>query len=91
MQRVEEILTAWGEAYWYLADVLIAREKILYKSLASAPGGWTGWRDFRVERKEPESGVIASFILRPADGGRVLRHRPGQYLTFWLRFPVIIP
>jgi len=83
----EEILAAWAEAYWYLAEVLIAREKIIYTSLAAAPGGWTGWRDFQVERKERESDVITSFILRPADGGPVLRHRPGQYLTFWLEIP----
>src|SRR5690349_19430055 len=83
----DQILAAWGEAYWYLAEVLIARERLIYTSLASAPGGWTGWRDFRLERKERESEVIASFVLHPADGGPVLRHRPGQYLTFWLEIP----
>jgi nitric oxide dioxygenase len=83
----EEILAAWGEAYWYLAEVLIARERVIYSSVAAAPGGWTGWREFRVERKERESDVITSFMLRPADGGPVMRHRPGQYLTFWLEIP----
>jgi nitric oxide dioxygenase len=83
----DEILAAWGEAYWYLAEVLIAREKTIYTSLATAPGGWTGWRDFRVEGKARESDIITSFLLRPADGGEVLRHRPGQYLTFWLDVP----
>lgn len=83
----EEILAAWGEAYWYLAEVLIARERVIYGSLAAAPGGWTGWRDFLVAEKRRESEVITSFILRPADGGPVLRHRPGQYLTFWLDIP----
>ncbi|KAA2212992.1 NO-inducible flavohemoprotein [Teichococcus oryzae] len=83
----EEILAAWGEAYWYLANVLIAREKTIYSGLASAPGGWTGWRDFRVEGKQRESDIITSFLLRPTDGAPVLRHRPGQYLTFWLDIP----
>ena len=83
----EDILAAWGEAYWYLAEVLIARERAIYGNLAAAPGGWTGWRDFRVEAKQRESDVITSFILRPADDGPVLRHRPGQYLTFWLDIP----
>src|SRR5919202_1881313 len=83
----EEILAAWGEAYWHLAEVLIARERLIYRGLAEAPGGWTGWREFRVARKERESEVIASFLLRPADGGPVLRHRPGQYLTFWVDVP----
>lgn len=79
-----EILDAWGEAYWFLADLLIAREAITYSRLAAAPGGWNGWRDFVIESTRPESEVIRSFVLVPADGGRVMRHRPGQYLTFVL-------
>jgi len=27
----DEILVAWGEAYWFLADILIARERELYR------------------------------------------------------------
>jgi nitric oxide dioxygenase len=83
----DEILAAWGEAYWYLAEVLIARERLIYQGLAAAPGGWTGWRDFTVAEKRCESEVITSFVLRPTDGGPVLRHRPGQYLTFWIDIP----
>ena len=26
----DEIVTAWKEAYWFLADILIEREKALY-------------------------------------------------------------
>ena len=83
----DEILTAWGEAYWLLADVLIARERSIYGGLAAADGGWNGWRNFTVEETRPESEIIRSFILVPADGGPVLRHRPGQYLTFALDVP----
>src|SRR5687768_3959580 len=83
----DDIMTAWGEAYWLLADVLIAREAGLYRELAAAPGGWNGWRDFIVESTDPESEIIRSFVLVPADGGPVLRHRPGQYLTFALEVP----
>ena len=81
------IMAAWGEAYWFLADVLIGREAQLYEEHATAPGGWTGWRDFVVAETTWESEVITSFTLAPADGGPVLRHRPGQYLTFWLEIP----
>src|SRR3954451_4253145 len=42
----DEILAAWGEAYWFLAHVLIGRERAIYQSLAAAPGGWNGWRPF---------------------------------------------
>jgi len=82
-----EILDAWGEAYWFLADVLIGRERQIYDEHAAAPGGWSGWRDFTVLEKTEESEIITSFTLVPADGGTVLRHRPGQYLTFWLEVP----
>lgn len=83
----EEVLAAWGEAYWHLAHILIGREASLYRSLAEAEGGWTGWRDFEVAEIRRESAVVASFVLRPVDGGPVLRHRPGQYLTLWLDVP----
>jgi len=83
----DDILTAWGEAYWLLADVLIAREAHIYRELAAGEGGWNGWRDFTVEETRPESEIIRSFVLVPADGGPVLRHHPGQYLTFALDVP----
>lgn len=79
----EEILNAWGEAYWFLANILITREAAIYDDLAVAKGGWKGWRAFEVAEIKPESSVITSFVLRPVDGGPVLRHQPGQYLTFW--------
>ena len=82
-----DVLTAWGEAYWFLADILIGREKEIYRDAAAAPGGWAGWREFVIAGKQRESEVITSFLLKPADGGPILRHRPGQYLTFWLNIP----
>ena len=83
----DEIMAAWGDAYALLADVLIAREKTIYEEHAAAPGGWTDWREFTVESTRPESDIVRSFRLRPADGGPVMRHRPGQYLTFALELP----
>ncbi len=83
----EEIVAAWGEAYWFLADLLMAREASAYARLAGAPGGWNGWRDFTVESTRQESEVIRSFVLVPQDKRGVIRHRPGQYLTFDLDVP----
>lgn len=83
----DEILAAWGEAYWFLANILIAREGHIYRDLAAADGGWNGWRDFIVDDVRRESAIITSFTLRPKDGGPVIRHKPGQYLTFWLEIP----
>ncbi|MCM2458171.1 NO-inducible flavohemoprotein [Rhizobium sp. CG4] len=78
------ILNAWGEAYWFLADILKAREVKLRDSIESQSGGWNGWRTFTIAEKLAESEIVTSFILRPTDGGKVIRHRPGQYLTFKL-------
>ena len=82
-----EIRAAWGEAYWFLAELLIGREAGIYREQASRPGGWNGWRDFVVESVTPESETIRSFVLVPADGGPVLRHEPGQYLGFLVTRP----
>ena len=83
----DDVMAAWGEAYWALANILMAREKVLYDDSAQMPGGWTGWRDFVVEDRKKESDVITSFLLRPADGGPVAAHLPGQYLTFLIERP----
>jgi nitric oxide dioxygenase len=81
-----DVLAAWGDAYWFLADILKGREAAIRDDLLSQVGGWTGWRRFVLAERRQESETITSFILRPQDGGRVLRHKPSQYLTF--RFDV---
>ncbi|WP_422062287.1 NO-inducible flavohemoprotein [Sphingopyxis sp.] len=81
-----DLLAAWGEAYWFLANILQAREARIRGGIEQTPGGWHGWRRFRVAQKIQESAVITSFILRPIDRGPVVPHKAGQYLT--LRLPV---
>lgn len=83
----DEILAAWGEAYWFLAHILIAREERIYTDQVETIGGWNGWRDFRIDQVIEESSVIRSFILHPVDGGPVMPHKPGQYLTFSFAIP----
>ncbi len=83
----DDILGAWGEAYWFLANILIGREKQIYHEIETAPGGWHGWREFRVTERREESDIITSFVLAPVDGKPVMPHQPGQYLTFWLDIP----
>lgn len=77
-----EILNAWGEAYWFLANTLIEREEEIYAGAEEQDGGWRGWRRFKVGAKDSETSEIASFTLYPVDGLPVLKHRPGQYLSF---------
>jgi nitric oxide dioxygenase len=81
----DDVLTAWGEAYWFLADILKARELKLRAEITAAEGGWSGWRRFVVTAKIRESSLITSFVLQAEDGRPVLHHKPGQYLTFRLK------
>lgn len=49
-------------------------------------GAWSGWREFRVTRREFEDGAHTqcSFYLEPVDGTPLPAFRPGQFLTFSL-------
>ncbi len=77
----DDVINAWGEAYGFLADIMIAREKQLYKENAEKSGGWDGFRAFKIDRKEKESSIITSFYLKPQDGGALPEYMPGQYIT----------
>lgn len=77
----DDIINAWGEAYGFLADILIGREAQIYKEQSDAPGGWEEFKSFRVIRKEKESDIITSFYLVPDDGGKLPSFKPGQYIT----------
>lgn len=83
----DEIIAAWAQAYGHLADILAGNERKLYERSAERPGGWTGWRDFIVREKQPESDVITSFVLEPADGRPVADFEPGQYTSVAVRLP----
>lgn len=77
----DDVINAWAEAYGFLADILIGREKQIYDENAKKTGGWEGFRKFKIERKVPESSVITSFYLIPVDGGQIPNYLPGQYIT----------
>jgi nitric oxide dioxygenase len=85
----DEVLAAWGEAYGFLAEVFIEREKQLYGEQLAAPGGWNGYRPFIVKRKQPESETVSSFYLHPADDGALPAFKPGQYITLKVKHPEV--
>ncbi|MCV9917023.1 FAD-binding oxidoreductase, partial [Burkholderia pseudomallei] len=58
-----------------------------YEQSSERLGGWTGWRSFVVREKRPESSVITSFILEPADGKPVANFEPGQYISVAVDVP----
>ncbi|WP_138419939.1 NO-inducible flavohemoprotein [Aquibacillus sediminis] len=77
----DDIIEAWGKAYGVIADVFIQVEDDMYKETEQKPGGWVGYRDFKVVKKEVESDVITSFYLKPVDDGKLPTYQPGQYIT----------
>ena len=83
----DDIMAAWEQAYSQLADILIGMESGLRQDTEQKPGGWNGWRDFVVRSKQPESDVITSFVLEPADGQPVMDFEPGQYISLALQVP----
>lgn len=76
----DEVINAWAEAYQELAQIFIDREERIYQQQEQA-FGWRGFREFVVASRETNSDNIVSFYLRPADGGNLPRHVPGQYIT----------
>ena len=80
----EEILHAWKEAYFFLADILIENTENMQTELESK-GGWIGFEKFKIDAKIPETSDIASFYLKRANGKPLLKFKAGQYLS--IRFP----
>lgn len=83
----DEVIGAIAEAYGFLAEVCINREAEIYRQQRETPGGWNGYRQFRVERKVPESEIVTSLYLKPADGGELPTFQAGQYLTVRIEHP----
>lgn len=82
-----EILTAWEAAYGQLAQIMIGHERAAEERQSRQPGGWSGFKPFRVERKVAESEVTASFYLVPTDGAKLPAFEPGQYLSVKIQPP----
>lgn len=85
----QPVLDAWKAAYQQLADIFIDFEQSLYDKAIQTPGGWNGWRQFRVARKIRESGEIISFYLAPTDGGALPPFQPGQFVSIRCYIPEI--
>lgn len=83
----EEVVNAWNEAYGFLAEIMIAREKQIYTEHVESPGGWEGFKSFKVIKKEKENDLITSFYLTPSDEIQLPDFQPGQYITIKVKTP----
>ncbi|MBN3812052.1 NO-inducible flavohemoprotein [Paraburkholderia sp. Ac-20347] len=72
----QQTLDAWAVAYEQLANIMIGAEAKLYEAAS-----WSGFRPFKVMRKQVESDEITSFYLAPADGASAGGFEPGQYVS----------
>ncbi|MFF5482349.1 globin domain-containing protein [Streptomyces sp. NPDC012935] len=77
-----EVAAAWDEVYWLMANALIAIEKRLYDER-----GGSEWRDWEVVGRVEETAEVATFRLRPADGGPAADFRAGQYVSVQVELP----
>ncbi|MEH7305135.1 NO-inducible flavohemoprotein [Neobacillus drentensis] len=80
----DEIIDAWSNAYNVIADVFISVEAELYDESENQQGGWSGFRNFIVDRKVVESEVITSFYLIPENNKGIAAFAPGQYISIKL-------
>ena len=73
----EEVLVTWGEAYWFLADVLMAREASIYSRLSAGPGD----RSYRISVKREARpgvppGIVSNWLHDQAGPVTVLKVAP---------------
>lgn len=80
-----EVAAAWDEVYWLMANALIAIESRLYAEQGVVDADM--WRPWEVVDRTEETPHVASFLLRPADGGPAPAFRAGQYVSVQVQLP----
>ena len=82
-----DVVGAWTDAYWYLAETLMVEEDRIIDNMMLQPNGWIGFKSF-VVRKRIESESIVSVYLTPEDNQLPLPlFQPGQYITLKITMP----
>ncbi|CAM5595122.1 Flavohemoprotein [Streptomyces antimycoticus] len=75
----EEVVAAWDEVYWLMANSLIETERRLYAEQGVLAGGT--WRQWEVIERTRETADVVTFRIRPADGRPAPAFRAGQYVS----------
>jgi len=84
----EGVLSAWGQAYGFLAAVFIQTEDGLRAKNARKRHGWVGWKEMKVARKVKETVDVTSFYFTNLDETEpVCSFMPGQYISLKLTMP----
>ena len=79
-----QLVVGTGIALWRRRGNVRAPANMNLVHANVSPGAWSGWRDFRVGRRDYEdrAHTQCSFYLEPVDGVPVPSFKAGQYLTF---------
>lgn len=72
-----EVVAAWDEVYWLMADALIKIEKGLYSQQAND----VMFAPFRLISKEPVAEGVVAFEFEPADDTPMTPSVAGQYIS----------
>jgi nitric oxide dioxygenase len=80
-----EVAAAWDEVYWLMANMLINKERGLYKAVHLTPE--TIWRTWRVAQRIQETDDVVTFVVERTDEREVKPSLPGQYVTIKMRMP----
>lgn len=80
LQANDPIIVAWGEAYQALASLFISEEQSIYQNNQQKLGGWSGDRQFVIDKINDEAQGVKSFYLLPKDGQPVATWQAGQYI-----------
>mmetsp|Transcript_63497 Transcript_63497/g.151394 ORF Transcript_63497/g.151394 Transcript_63497/m.151394 type:complete len:469 (-) Transcript_63497:123-1529(-) len=76
-----EVRNAWSNSLLYASRVLIDREEAMYREARMRKGGWRGFREFVVVRRQAETPNISTFTLKPLDArSSKFEFRPGQVI-----------
>lgn len=78
-----EVVAAWDEVYWLMADALITIEEGLYAGQANT----VAFAPFRVAAQERTGTITTAITLEPADGTPMTPAAAGQYVTVEVRMP----
>lgn len=71
--QIQELAPAWRK---HIDSALLAQAALKI---------WDSFRPFRISGNNQQSSTIRSFDLEPMDGGGVVPHLPGQFLTLRIR------
>ena len=75
-----------AEAYFFLADIFIAKEEAMIKEKELVDGGWRGFRQLKLTRKVSETAIHTSFYFSPTNGEPLPIFKPGQYVCIKLQY-----